>query len=233
MTTATELRRQLIESGPYSDLAQAAAIENTLRASHGVQGYHSDLDGAIWPNPLSIYWATSPYHQHRPPITGENTMTDKKTKPEADTTAEAGPFDTDQSEKGNGLFTGWANSTQHEDFNHDQAAVHEWMEASDELRLEALETAMTLADAEELIATAKKVASEHSRRAERARNLVTIIAARLGREAAELEKVETAKSVPVVNPQLANRPQGARATGTPTRAIPTGSPSSAELPSAL
>lgn len=233
MTTATELRRQLIESGPYSDLAQAAAIENTLRTSHGVQGYHSDLDGAIWPNPLSIYWATSPYHQHRPPITGENTMTDKKTKPEADTTPEAGPFDTDQSEKGNSLFTGWANSTQHEDFNHDQAAVHEWMEASDQLRLEALETAMTLADAEELIATAKKVASEHSRRAERARNLVMIVAARLGREVKTLEAAETKKAVPVANPALANRPEGAREpVPTKTRAMPVAS-SPSNLPSAL
>lgn len=71
------------------------------------------------------------------------------------------------------------------------------MEATDEERLRALETAMTIADAEELIATARTVASEHTRRAERARNLVTIIAARLGREAEALTASETMKAVPV------------------------------------
>lgn len=98
------------------------------------------------------------------------------------------------------LFTDWANDDRldaPESFDEDQAAVHEWMEADDKLRLEALETSMTLADAEELIATAKSVASEHMRRAERARNLVTVIAARLGRQAEALTASETMKAVPV------------------------------------
>lgn len=98
------------------------------------------------------------------------------------------------------LVTEWANSTDPENFDADQAAVHDWMEASDDLRLEALETAMTIADAEELIATARAVATEHSRRAERARNLVTIIASRLGREADALNAIDpttTGRAIPV------------------------------------
>lgn len=95
------------------------------------------------------------------------------------------------------LVTDWANSLTPESFDRDQAAVHQWMEADDETRLHALETQMTLADAEELAATARALASEHTRRADRARALVTIIAARLGREAEALNASETMKSVPV------------------------------------
>lgn len=216
MTTATELRRWLIESGPWADLGQAVSVERTERDRHGLQDYYTHLDGAIWPNPLSIYWAIPPYHQHRPPITGENEMTDKKTQEAEDATVPA-------------LVTNWANSLTPESFDHDQAAVHRWMEASDEERLHALETQMTLADAEELAATARALSSEHSRRAQRARDLVTIIAARLGREADALKASETTKAVP------AQHPQGARE-ATPTRAMPTqprpaSSPTS--LPSAL
>lgn len=99
------------------------------------------------------------------------------------------------------LITDWANSVVPESFDRDQAAVHQWMEADDETRLHALETQMTLADAEELAATARALATEHARRAERARNLVTIIAARLGREAEALNASETMKSVPVQGAQ--------------------------------
>lgn len=98
------------------------------------------------------------------------------------------------------LITDWANSVVPESFDRDQAAVHQWMEADDETRLHALETQMTLADAEELAATARALATEHTRRAERARNLVTIIAARLGREAEALHAVDpvtVGKAVPV------------------------------------
>lgn len=161
-------------------------------------------------------------------------MTDKKTiggVEDAPGTAEGQGHKTTEPKAE--LFTSWADGDRMEaaeDFNEDQAAVHAWMEATDELRMEALETAMTLADAEELIGTAKQVASEHMRRAERARNLVTIVAARLGREADALtasDPVTIGKAVPVVGTQ---KPQGAR---TATRPIPTSSPSSAELPSAL
>lgn len=213
--TAEHLRRDIIESGPYTSLAQAVAIEQTERTRHGLQAYQPRLDGPMWPNPLSLYWATLPYHQHRP-TTGEEPMTDKKNPG-----AEAADVPA--------LVTNWANSLTPESFDHDQAAVHRWMEASDEERLHALETQMTLADAEELAATARALSSEHSRRAQRARDLVTIIAARLGREADALKASETTKAVP------AQHPQGARE-ATPTRAMPTqprpaSSPTS--LPSAL
>lgn len=134
------------------------------------------------------------------------------------------------------LFTDWANDARMEaaeDFNEDQAAIHAWMEADDELRLAALERAMTLADAEELIGTARQVANEHMRRAERARNLVMIVAARLGRESEGLRASETKKAVPVVNPAMANRPEGAREpVPAKTRAMPVAS-SPSSLPSAL
>lgn len=221
MNIAEALRYEVIDSGPYDSLGQAVAIEQTLRDRHGLPTYQADLDGPIWPNPLSIYWATQPYHEHRPPITGENTMTDKKT---AD--AQAKPEETQPA-----LITDWANSITPESFDHDQAAVHQWMEADDETRLHALETQMTLADAEELAATARALASEHTRRAERARNLVTIIAARLGREADALRAsnpVEKGLAVPVVS-----RPEGAREPiPAKTRAMPVAS-SPSNLPSAL
>lgn len=137
----------------------------------------------------------------------ENTMTETKT---ADTVQaklapkakQAKPTKTEQAvtETQPELVTEWANSTEPENFDHDQAAVHEWMEAGDDTRLEALETKMTLADAEELAATARQVAIEHGRRAERARNLVTIIASRLGREADALKAIDpttTGRAIPV------------------------------------
>lgn len=236
MSTAIEIRRMLIEVGPYDSLGQAVALESTARSLNGLPTYQPELDGPLWPNPLSIYWAIRPYHQHRPPITGEDTMTAKTDKPEKtepevidaevveaeDTAAPTAP-----------LFTTWANDKRMDapdDFNEDQAAVHAWMEADDALRLEALETAMTLADAEELIGTARQVASEHMKRAERARNLVAIVAARLGKEATQLEAMETKKAVPVANAGARLTPKSAAPA---TRPIPTGSPSAADLPSAL
>src|SRR5690625_825342 len=120
------------------------------------------------------------------------------------------------------LFTAWATSTTPENFDHDQAAVHDWMEATDEERLEALETAMTIADAEELIATAKAVAIEHNRRAERARSLVTVITARLGREAEALNA-----SDPVTRGLASNTVEGTKPQPAPTATR------KMELPSAL
>lgn len=101
------------------------------------------------------------------------------------------------------LMTKWAADERlnaPEDFGEDQAAVHSWIEAPEEMRMDALQAHMTLADAEELIATAKHVAIEHSRRAERASNLVTIVAARLGRQAEALNAIDPTtigKAVPV------------------------------------
>lgn len=219
--TADRLRRDIIESGPYASLAQAVAIEQTERQRHGLQAYQPRLDGPIWPNPLSLYWATSPYHQHRP-TPGEEPMTDKK----IDTDAKARPEETQPA-----LVTDWANSLTPESFDRDQAAVHQWMEADDETRLHALETQMTLADAEELAATARALVNEHTRRAERSRQLVAFIAARLGREAKALQASEPAEKP--IGAKL--HPEGARE-ATPTRAMPTqprpaSSPTS--LPSAL
>lgn len=129
------------------------------------------------------------------------------------------------------LFTTWANDARMDaadDFNEDQAAVHAWMEADDALRLEALETAMTLADAEELIGTARQVASEHMKRADRARNLVAIVAARLGKEAEALTASDPSTVAKNPQPGLA---QPRKASPTATRQMP--ALDVRDLPSAL
>lgn len=100
------------------------------------------------------------------------------------------------------LFTGWASNERldaPDSFDEDQHAVNNWAQADSEQRIYAIENEMRLADAEELIATAKGVAIEHMKRADQARQLVKIVAARLGREAEALHAVDpetVGKAVP-------------------------------------
>ena len=102
------------------------------------------------------------------------------------------------------LFTGWASNKRldaPDSFDEDQHAVNNWAQADNEQRIYAIENEMRLADAEELIATAKGVAIEHMKRADQARQLVKIVAARLGREAEALHAVDpetVGKASPVV-----------------------------------
>lgn len=94
-----------------------------------------------------------------------------------------------------GLITGWANATIPPDFDHDQGAVHEWSETEPKERLETLITEMTIADAEELIATCGKVAQEHRRRADRAVQLAEEVSRRLGKSYMDEYASDTAESV--------------------------------------
>lgn len=91
----------------------------------------------------------------------------RPTKPEAKTSEQ-------------GLITGWADATVAPSFDHDQSAVHAWNEADAKEREKVLISEMTIADAEELIATCNTVATEHRRRAQRADRLAGEIANRLG-----------------------------------------------------
>lgn len=81
-----------------------------------------------------------------------------------------------------GLITGWADATIPEDFDHDQAAVHAWTETEPREREKTLIAEMTIADAEELIATCHAVAKSHRERADAANALAAEIAHRLGYE---------------------------------------------------
>lgn len=229
--TADHLRRDIIESGPYASLAQAVAIEQTERERHGLQTYQPRLDGPIWPNPLSLYWATSPYHQHRP-TPGEEPMTDKKLDTDDfDRTTQATPAE----DPNGGLYTAWSSEAPAE-FDQEQHNIDRWAEADHDLRNRVLETALTISDAEDLIDTAKRVAREHERRASRALSLANTVAERLGRTADDMRKGQTVPAQPLgVGAKLLQHPEGARE-ATPTRAMPTqprpaSSPTS--LPSAL
>lgn len=200
--TAEHLRRDIIESGPYTSIAQAVAIEQTERSRHGLQGYQPRLDGPIWPNPLSLYWAIPP--EQRPPIEG-NTMTEKtkKTEPAVTEKAEPAPLDEQSREiETEGmdewdLVTRWS-PDEASDFNTEQARVHDWMQAPNEARLAALESRMTLSDAEELMAVCQDVARQHEKRAQEARSLRLILATRLSREHEAINADETKMAVPTL-----------------------------------
>lgn len=80
--------------------------------------------------------------------------------------------------------TDWASDERMEaspSFDLDQADVNAWVNALPETREAALERTMTLADAEELIATCESVAKQHEVRAGEARSLAATVAQRLGR----------------------------------------------------
>lgn len=105
-----------------------------------------------------------------------------------------------------GLRTLWANSVALPSFDADQIDIALWSQADLDTQTDlkghqsdgalALEEHMTLADAEELIATARSVAKEHEKRAEAARHLADRIALRLGREA-----VYVNRSAPAIAPE--------------------------------
>lgn len=119
--------------------------------------------------------------------------------------------------------TDWASDERmeaSESFDDDQADVNGWVNALPETREEALERTMTLADAEELIATCETVARQHEERAAEARTLAASVAQRLGRTG---EKFKTTATVPKpVAAAFAGRPEGARASvSTDTRVMPT------------
>lgn len=121
------------------------------------------------------------------------------------------------------LLTGWADAQIEPNFDHDQAAVHEWVEHDTKAREEILVSKMTIADAEELIATAENVAAEHSKRSRQALALAETVAKRLG--IAHVKRFgEPEQDVITEEPE---RPQGQKPQTAPTQVLHQTDPRSA------
>lgn len=147
----------------------------------------------------------------------------ENTTPETDETTEASLAEyAADAEPQVTVRTDWASPERMEgieSFDEDQADVNAWVNALPETRTEALERTMTLADAEELIATCATVALQHERRADEARALAATVAQRLGREAGKVGVNATTKPTAGIATQ---HPVGARAVEqTHTAVMPT------------
>lgn len=81
---------------------------------------------------------------------------------------------------GGALKTDWANDTTEGSFDRDQFEINVWASSPTDHRTEVLVSMMSIADAEELVATCEAVAEEHRLRADQAMVLAESIISRLG-----------------------------------------------------
>lgn len=109
-------------------------------------------------------------------------------------TADTGTDQEESTDMPDTLVTSWANSTDTQNFDDDQANIDNWATIDSQIQCNVLETRMTLADAEELIATCRDVATEHEARAERARKLARTVADRLGRARDQAQAADPAET---------------------------------------
>lgn len=94
------------------------------------------------------------------------------------------------------LKTGWAEDTTEGSFDQDQFDINAWVSAPSDHKMEILVSKMTVADAEELVATCRSAANEHYNRAESALQLGSAIVHRLGLLRDEEKKGDPVNAVP-------------------------------------
>ena len=101
-----------------------------------------------------------------------------------------------QDSRGAPLKAGWVEDAGEGSFDQDQFDINAWVSAPSDHKMEILVSKMTVADAEELVATCRSVANEHYKRAESALQLGSAIVHRLGLLRDEEKKGDPVNAVP-------------------------------------